>query len=64
MIIEKFATARFTDLSDEFNAWRAERGIEGRPDAYNLLKGKPSPDDREYLRNFIKRWETRILGDA
>ena len=63
--ITKFATLRFSDLSEELNAWRSAHGIEGRPDAYKLLKGKKlSPDDRTYLRDFVKRWEARVVGDA
>lgn len=62
--IMKFARERFTDLIEEFDAWRTARGIEGRPDAYKLLKGKPSPGDRKYLRDFVKRWEDRCVGDA
>jgi hypothetical protein len=62
--IEKFATARFADLSAELNVWRTNHGIKDRPDAYKLLKGKLSPEDREWLRDFVKRWEARIVGDA
>jgi len=62
--LEKFATARFADLSAELNAWRADRGIKNRPDAYKLLKGKLSPEDRKWLRDFVKRWEARVVGDA
>lgn len=64
MKLEKFAAARFADLTAELDAWRNARGIKGRPDAYKLLKGKPSPEDRAWLRDFVKRWENRILGDA
>jgi len=62
--IEQFAVERFTDLMDELNAWRDARGIKDRPDAYKLLKGKLSPDDRDWLRDFVKRWEDRCVGDV
>jgi hypothetical protein len=62
--LQKFAAAHFTDLQQEFDAWRTERGIEGRPDPYKLLKGELSADDREYLRGYVKRWEARCIGDA
>ncbi|WP_300571122.1 hypothetical protein [Flavobacterium sp.] len=62
--IQKFAAARFADLQQELNAWRAERNIEGRPDAYKLLEGELSADEREYLRDYVERWEARCVGDA
>jgi hypothetical protein len=63
--ITKFAMARFADLQQELNAWRDARGVVGRPDAYKLLKSKKlSPDDRAWLRDFVKRWEDRVVGDA
>jgi hypothetical protein len=62
--IEKYAVARFADLAEELNTWRADRGIQGRPDAYKLLKGKLSPEDRKWLRDYVKRWEARVVGDA
>jgi hypothetical protein len=62
--IEKFAIARFADLSAELNVWRDDRGIKNRPDAYKLLKGRLPPEDREWLRDFVKRWEARVVGNA
>ena len=62
--VTALAAARFADLTEEFNAWRTAHGIKGRPDAYKLLKRKLSPADRAYLRDFVKRWEARCIGDA
>jgi hypothetical protein len=50
-------------LAAEFSAWTKARGLTGSGDALELLMGDRTKADREWLSDFVKRWEAAAEAD-